>query len=125
MPHDATGISCWYKLSALPPVQAVAGATAGAQAGVIEETLAGAGNFTGKSITASHALDAAEEFLGPGYRQLGKADSGVFRSADGLRQFRMDNGSLLGSHRPFVPHVHFETLDPLGNVLANNHVPFH
>ncbi len=69
-------------------------------------------------------LSAGEKFVGPGYTEIGKPGSGVFRSADGLRQFRMDSNSLMGLHRPNVPHIHFETLDSAGEVVGNNHVPF-
>jgi filamentous hemagglutinin len=83
-------------------------------------------NFTSEHIIdANDALDTGHEYLGPGYRQLGKPDSGVFRSADNLRRFRIDNGSIQGTHEPNVPHVHLERLDPVNpkRVLSNNHVP--
>ncbi len=35
--------------------------------------------------------------------------------------FRMDGGSLAGSHPPGFPHVHFEMWDS-GRMLINNHV---
>lgn len=51
--------------------------------------------------------------------------SGVFRSADGLRQFRIDDRSLLGKRAPGVPHGHLEIYAP-GAVrpTTNNHVQF-
>jgi RHS repeat-associated protein len=75
-------------------------------------------------ITADEALKAAQKFLGDGYRELGQG-RGVFRSADGLRQFRMDPDSLQGNHWPDVPHVHFEIFDSPGakKAVVNNHVP--
>ncbi|MEW1719393.1 putative T7SS-secreted protein [Streptomyces sp. NPDC093109] len=75
-------------------------------------------------MTADEALDAAQRFLGDDYQELGK-NRGVFRSSDGLRQFRMDPQSLEGSHWPDVPHVHFEIFDHPGAKKAsvNNHVP--
>jgi RHS repeat-associated protein len=74
-------------------------------------------------MTADEALDAAEPFLGEGYRELGK-NRGVFRSADGLRQFRMDPDSIQGKHWPDVPHVHFEIFEPGAKKSSiNNHVP--
>ncbi len=93
---------------------------------VIEETNNGRGNITsGHTLTAAEALVAGEKFLGPGYTEIGKPGSGVFRSADGLRQFRMDTNSLAGAHSPNVPHVHFEIYPPGGNKpITNNHVPF-
>lgn len=58
-----------------------------------------------------------------GYRELGKG-RGVFRSADGLRQFRMDPDSMQGNHWPDIPHVHFEIFEPGGKkAVVNNHVP--
>nr|WP_319697170.1 RHS repeat-associated core domain-containing protein [Streptomyces sp. ME19-01-6] len=75
-------------------------------------------------ITADEALAAAERFLGDGYRELGN-NRGVFRSADGLRQFRMDPDSMQGRHWPDIPHVHFEIFAQPGDKKAavNNHVP--
>ncbi len=94
---------------------------------VIAETeAAGAGNITSSySLGSSEALQAGEDFLGEGYTELGKPGSGVFRSADNLRQFRIDPRSLQGLHDPYVPHVHFELFpdDPFSYV--NNHVPFY
>jgi len=90
---------------------------------VIEETLKGTGNITSKNtLGADEALEAGEKFLGPGYKEIG---NGVFRSADGTRQFRIDNNSLAGNHPPGVPHVHFETYAPgARKPTTNNHVPF-
>ncbi|MGI8662555.1 MAG: polymorphic toxin-type HINT domain-containing protein [Acidimicrobiales bacterium] len=93
---------------------------------VIGETQAGSGNITsGRVLTADEALATGEEFVGPGYTELGRPGSGVFRSADELRQFRMDPRSLEGLHPPGGPHVHFEMFN-LGDRLpfVNNHVPF-
>jgi len=92
---------------------------------VIRETLSGSGNFTSQfTLRSAEALQAGQNFLGAGYRELGNAGSGVFRSAGGLRQFRMDPRSLQGLHPPGVPHVHFELFN-LGDILpyVNNHVP--
>jgi hypothetical protein len=66
------------------------------------------------------ALATGERWVGPGYRQVAP---GIWRSADGLRQFRMVTDDLEGSHSPFVPHVHFEAFDSLGERVENNHVP--
>lgn len=74
-------------------------------------------------MTADEALDAAGGFLGDGYRELGR-NRGVFRSADGLRQFRMDPDSMRGGHWPDIPHVHFEIFEAGGKkAVVNNHVP--
>lgn len=58
------------------------------------------------SASTSQALDAAGRWLGPNYRELGRPGSGVFRSADGLRQFRMAPNDL--APHDDDPHVHFE-----------------
>lgn len=95
---------------------------------LLQETLAGKRNFTSRyMVSGSEALSAGEAFLGEGYTELGQSGSGVFRSADQLRQFRMDPGSLGGDHAPFVPHVHFEVFDTPGAArpFINNHVPFY
>lgn len=92
---------------------------------VIQETLSGTGNFTSAhTLDATEALGAGEQFLGSGYRELGRPGSGVYRSADTLRGFRMDPNSLQGLHQPNVPHVHFELFTPNNVRLVNNHVPF-
>jgi hypothetical protein len=38
--------------------------------------------------------------------------SGVFRSANDSRQFRMNSNSLLERHAPGAPHGHLESLEP-------------
>lgn len=77
------------------------------------------------TLTADEALEAGQKFLGNNYKEIGKPGSGVFRSADGTRQFRMDNGSLSGSHSPNKPHVHLEAYKPGSNKpIVNNHIPF-
>uniref|UniRef100_A0AAU2V406 DUF6531 domain-containing protein n=1 Tax=Streptomyces sp. NBC_00003 TaxID=2903608 RepID=A0AAU2V406_9ACTN len=75
-------------------------------------------------MTPDEALDAAQRFLGEGYTEKGM-NRGVFRSADGLRQFRMDPDSMAGGHWPDIPHVHFEIFEHPGDKKAsvNNHVP--
>ena len=54
--------------------------------------------------------EAGEKYLGPGYRELGEQGSGVFRSADDTRQFRIDESSLNGAHKPWEPHGQFEKI---------------
>ncbi len=71
-------------------------------------------------IDANTALGAAEKWLGKGYKEMAP---GVFRSADGLRQFRMTSRDLLPTHGNIGPHVHFEALDCAGNVIENLHIP--
>lgn len=93
---------------------------------VLQETAQRSGDVTSAhKLSQTDALDAGMRFLGPGYREIGKPGSGVFRSADGLRQFRIDDGSLAGTHPPGVPHVHFEMYATPGNRIpvVNNHVP--
>ncbi|MDF7675803.1 VENN motif pre-toxin domain-containing protein, partial [Neisseriaceae bacterium ESL0693] len=92
---------------------------------VIKESLSGKKNFTSQSIlTEDEALTAGEKFLGTNYKEIGKPGSGVYRSADGTREFRIDRGSLSGSHSPHVPHVHFSVINTeTGKVISNNHVP--
>ncbi len=93
---------------------------------VIAETLAGKGNITSSvKLSADELLNAGEQFLGNGYREIGKSGSGVFRSADDLRQFRIDDNSLLGNHAPGVPHGHLEIYAPgAAKPSVNNHIPF-
>jgi RHS repeat-associated protein len=92
---------------------------------VIAETQAGARNLTSRfTLSADEALTAGERWVGPGYTELGKPGSGVFRSADGTRQFRIDSGSITGAHSPGLPHVHLETIVPGSPVpIVNNHIP--
>ncbi len=93
---------------------------------VIAETLSGKGNITSSvTVSADELLEAGERFLGSEYREIGKSGSGVFRSADGSRQFRIDDNSLLGQHKPYVPHGHLETYAPKARTpTTNNHIPF-
>lgn len=75
-------------------------------------------NLTAKARKAAAALKLAERILGKGYKEIAP---GVFRSADGLKQFRMTDSDLLDK----VPHVNIEIFDP-GNLrkpTTNYHVP--
>jgi len=60
----------------------------------------------GATLSEGKALDAAIEFLGKGYKDLG---NGRFVSNDGLRQVRMGDGDLLGLHGG-GRHMNFEIL---------------
>ncbi|WP_288821593.1 VENN motif pre-toxin domain-containing protein [uncultured Leclercia sp.] len=93
---------------------------------VINETLAGKKNFTSSTtLTTDEALAAGLKFLGPGYKEIGKPGSGVYHSADGTKEFRIDSASIDGAHAPGVPHVHFGVKNPEnGKYIANNHVPY-
>src|SRR3984957_18900371 len=64
---------------------------------VIQETLKGSGDITSQiKLSADEALGAGMQFLGKNYKEVGKPGSGFFRSANGLRQFRIDPNSLSG-----------------------------
>ena len=101
-------------------------AAGGTIAKVLQETAQRTGNFTSAhTLSQAEALDAGLAFLGAGYREIGKPGSGVFRSADGLRQFRIDSNFLAGAHAPGISHVHFETYATPTSLrpTVNNHVP--
>lgn len=67
-------------------------------------------NVDGGKTTARAVLKNAERWLGPGYREIAP---GVFRSADGTRQFRMRDVDLGASE----PHVHFESIGSGGRLI--------
>ncbi len=92
---------------------------------VIDETNSRKGNITSRhTLSSDEALDAGIKFLGSDYREIGKPGSGVYRNAEGTRQFRIDNNSLEGNHSPNVPHVHLEKINPSKNKpTTNNHIP--
>ena len=72
----------------------------------------------GGIATAEKALGNAEKWLGKGYKEVA---SGVFRSADGRRQFRMTDSDLLDLKQG--PHVHFESIAEDGRtIIENSHV---
>jgi RHS repeat-associated protein len=75
-------------------------------------------NVNGGASNFANAADAAENWLGPGYREIAP---GVYRSSDGLRQFRMTNSDLTDPRQG--PHVHFEAIDPNGfDIIENSHL---
>lgn len=78
--------------------------------------------LTGKARTTEQGLMLGERFLGKGYNEIAP---GVFRSADGLRQFRMTNSDLLGKGFNDIAHIHFEKYYPfnLNTPYVNWHVP--
>lgn len=80
-------------------------------------------NVTSKPRAINDALQLAFKWLKPGYKEIGKKGSGIFRSADGLRQFRMVTADILGKHGKIGPHVHFEKLNLEGEVIKNIHTP--
>ena len=67
----------------------------------------------GMKVTERQALDMADDFLGKGYKEIAP---GVFRSKDGLRQVRMTEADILGSHAGGA-HMNFEVgkLAPMPN----------
>ncbi len=90
----------------------------------------GMGNLGNQGpISADDALKSGQEWLGPGYSEVGPKGSGVFRSADGKRQFRMTDADLdpqgHGAKSGIGSHVHFEALDARGKVIENMHVPIY
>ena len=95
---------------------------------VIRETPRRTGDFLSNyRLSTDQALKAGLKFLGSEYKEIGK-NQGIFRSLDGLRQFRMDSTSLRGLHDPKIPHIHFEifNLNKIKpEVLSNNHIPFY
>ena len=60
----------------------------------------------GMKLDTNKALDAAEDFLGKGYKDLG---NGRYMSADGTKVVRMGDSDILGQHGG-APHMNFETL---------------
>jgi hypothetical protein len=78
----------------------------------------GQGNVSSGEASANGILDAALRWLGQGYREVA---SGVFRSADDLRQFRMTDSDLTDPRQG--PHAHFESIGPNGrDIIENGHV---
>ncbi len=101
---------------------AAAGGVGGARFGVALRTSTlrpgGMGNIGSHApVNPTTALSGAERWLGPGYREIAP---GVYRSADGLRQFRMTNSDLLPTHGNIGPHVHFEIPNPAGGPPLEN-----
>ncbi|NLY43224.1 MAG: hypothetical protein GX066_04500 [Clostridiaceae bacterium] len=62
-------------------------------------------------MTINEALDAAEAFLGEGYKEVAR---GVFCSKDGLRQVRMTDEDITGTHGSGA-HINFE----IGKSITN------
>jgi hypothetical protein len=91
---------------------------------VIKETLETKGYYTSKyALTHNEALNAGLKFLGKEYKELEKPGTGIFRSSDGLRQFRIDSTSIAGKHSPDVPHFHLEVFEKgIKEPIVNNHI---
>ncbi|NCD10328.1 MAG: hypothetical protein EOL98_13095 [Negativicutes bacterium] len=62
----------------------------------------------GMKLETNSALDAAEDFLGKGYKDL---ENGRYMSADGTKVVRMGDSDILGQHGGGA-HMNFETLAP-------------
>ncbi|WP_404401298.1 hemagglutinin repeat-containing protein [Pelagibacterium halotolerans] len=75
----------------------------------------GHGNIGGGNVSPDQALDAAERWLGADYREIAP---GVYRSADGTRQFRMTSGDLTDLRQG--AHVHFESIGADGRLIVEN-----
>ena len=72
----------------------------------------GSVNVGGGNISANNVMSVGASWLGPGYSEIAP---GVFRSADGARQFRIVNLSK--------GYVNFESIGPDGRIiLENSHV---
>jgi hypothetical protein len=134
-PAAETQVTAALQVSASPSVEARGASTSSSATflatNTVDDVIAETTNATSRNLTSAHtltadeALDAGQQWVGDGYTELGKPGSGVFRSADGTRQFRIDDGSLTGSHAPGVPHVHLETYAPGARIPSvNNHIPF-
>jgi hypothetical protein len=106
-------------------ISAVATSTIPKNAWIIKETLQGTGKITSKYVlTENEAIELGLSFLRHGYKEIGKPGSGVYRSSNNLRQFRIDANSLNGLHDPYVPHIHIEVFDPsdINKPFVNNHI---
>ncbi len=78
-----------------------------------------------KRQSTDSGLEIRLKLLKSGYKEIGKI-GGIFRSPDGLRQVRIDPISSQGSHKPNVPHVHFEIFEKNAKYPhTNNHVSFY
>jgi hypothetical protein len=97
-------IDKWEFLRRLTPAVIAMGITQAAEGAVGTTKL-----FDGMRLPTNSALDAAVEFLGPGYKDMG---NGRFLSADGFRQVRMSDGDIMGWHGG-GPHINFETRTPV------------
>ncbi len=73
-------------------------------AGVVSAMPSGGGLIDGSRLSINDALDAAQEFLGEN-TDMG---NGRFVSADGLRQVRMGDTDILGTHAG-GPHMNLSS----------------
>ena len=76
-------------------------------------------------MTPEDALDTAADWLGDGYYETpgrGAGPSGVYRSVDGQRMFRMTDYDLSGHNGRVAPHVNFEQFGANGTWVGNLHL---
>jgi RHS repeat-associated protein len=104
-------------LAKIGEVADAAEAAEAAEAGAGAVNTAGYGNIGGGATTAENALTQANKWLGPGSKEIAP---GVFRSADGTRQFRMTGSDLTGAHGDIGSHVHFESIGSDGRTITEN-----
>lgn len=78
-------------------------------------------NVTSKARSVEKALETGEKFVGKGYKEIAP---GVYRLADGTRQFRMTGRDLIPTHGDIGSHVHYQKFDPVtGQEIKNIHTP--
>ena len=78
-------------------------------------------NVTSRGRTIDEVLTTGQRFVGGDAQEVAL---GVFRSADGTRQFRMTDADITGSQGKIGPHVHFEKFDPVTcEKIKNIHMP--
>jgi hypothetical protein len=73
-------------------------------------------------VDTNIVLDSATKWLGSNYTEIAP---GIFRSADGTRQFRMTDSDLNPDghgKKDGGTHVHFESLNNLGESIENLHI---
>jgi RHS repeat-associated protein len=91
-----------------------------------DDIVAAVTKLDGSELSVDEVLDLAIQFLGKDYVDMG---NGRFLSADNLRQVRMGDKDILGTH-PFSngQHINFELLEPkLGDqkhfrIIQNIHI---
>ena len=85
------------------------GGSVGGSGNPAKPSVSNGGSLSKDSVAmdSSDALDAAIDYLGPGYAEAYPPGSGRFVSADGLRQVRMGYGDLLGNHAG-ASHINFD-----------------
>jgi len=117
---DAVGLAVDVAATATPIMPGGASTAIKAARAASKSTV----NVPSKARTADQTLKLGERWVGKGYKEMGNKGSGVFRSADGTKQFRMTNSDITGAHGKIGPHTNFERIDnATGEVIKNYHVP--